>query len=191
MRSLESLLLRHERQQAWIFGKGPGLDRFDMSTAGQLRICINESIVKVPKPTYFFAHDELPIERVASNWPLSCRAILEESRAKLAARCGIPEELIFVYTKCEGDWSVLQWSAAQIAKHNVLLGLTGTVHSAVHFCRLIGVTDLEFVGMDGKGGYAASIGLAPPLGGGRHDLIRRHTQKMVMQLGFDARFEGA
>ena len=37
--------LQHDGQTAWIFGKGPGIDRFPMESAGPLRICINESVL--------------------------------------------------------------------------------------------------------------------------------------------------
>ena len=72
-----------------------------------------------------------------------------------------------------------------------LFGFTGTVHSALHFCRLIGVSKLRFVGMDGTGGYAPSIGLATPTGGGQHDLIRRDTIKIANRLGLAYRFVGS
>jgi hypothetical protein len=182
------LLRSHHGEEAWIFGKGPSIDAFDMREAGPLRICINESLLVVPSPKYFFAHDEVPIRRVADSWPEGCRAILQPERTAYALACGIPDSAIWAYSKSERDVDVLDWSAEQIAQTSCLLGLTGTVHSALHFCRLIGACAVVFVGMDGSGGYARSIGLSPPAGGGQHDRIRRDSIKVAERLGLEFHF---
>lgn len=191
MRTIAELLGRHANEEAWIFGKGPGLDAFDMASAGALRVCINESLLVVPDPTYFFAHDEGPIRRVAEHWPRTCRAILQPIRAEFAAVLGVPRDMIHTYTKLEREFSMLDWPASKIAQQASLLGLTGTVHSAIHFCRLIGATSLAFVGMDGTGGYAKSLGIPTPLGGGQHDVIRRDSITVAERLGLAHRFVAA
>ncbi len=188
MRTIAHLLGKHNGAEAWIFGKGPGLDKFDVNTAGPLRICINESLLIVPAARYFFAHDEAPIERVAAQWPKACHAILQPVRADYAAARGIPADEIFTYEKREGQLDVLDWPAEQIARAASLLGLTGTVHSALHFCRLIGACSVVFVGMDGGPAYARRLGLSPPPGGGQHDLIRRDSIKVAERLGLTYRF---
>jgi len=189
MQTITELLDVHKGEEAWIFGKGPSLDRFDFALAGALRICINESLAIVDSPTYFFAHDEGPIERVASNWPHRCRAILQPVRGDWAVRCGIPMSDVFTYEKRDRDVEVLDWPAAKIAQRARLIGLTGTVHSALHFCRLIGVSSVVFVGMDGRGGYARCVGLSAPVGGGRHDAIRRDSIMIAERLKLTYRFE--
>lgn len=183
MLTIAALLNQHQGAEAWVFGKGPSLDGFDMQTAGPLRICINESWLHVPQPAYFFAHDELPIRNVSNNWQQGCRAILQPVRAKFAENRGIPGNAIFTYEKREREWAVLDWTPEKIAAECCLLGLTGTVHSAIHFCRLIGVASLVFVGMDGRGGYAQCIGQSVPTGGGQHDRIRRDTEFIAQRLG--------
>ena len=188
MQSIAALLGKHLGEEAWIFGKGPSLDKFDMATAGPLRICINESALIVPEPRYFFGHDEPPIQRVAAQWPSACRAILQPVRARYDATRGIPTESIFTYEKREREVDVLDWSPEKIAREACLLGLTGTVHSALHFCRLIGVTVITFVGMDGGGGYALSIGHSAPPGGGQHDVIRRDSITIAKRLNLEYRF---
>src|SRR6185436_9976669 len=137
---------------------------------------------------FFFAHDEVPIKRVASNWPTDCVAILQPARADLAARCGVPRDLIFLYEKRQREPEILDWPPERIATESTLLGLTGTVHSALHFCRLIGVTSVVFVGMDGGGGYARCIAQDTPLGGGQHNVIRKDSIYIVKRLGMDFRF---
>jgi len=189
MQTIAELLNKHAGEEAWIFGKGPSLDGFDFGMAGPLRICINESLGHVPDPTYFFAHDEVPIQRAAAHWPTSCRAILQPVRGRLAARLGIPVELIFAYEKRERELDVLDWPPEQLALQSCLLGLTGTAHSAIHFGRLIGATSVVFVGMDGGGGYARCIGQPTPPGGGQHAVIRRDSVTIATRLGLRFRFE--
>lgn len=188
MRTIAELLNKHVDEEAWIFGKGPSLDGFDFARAGALRICINESLLIVPEATYFFAHDEVPIERVSGKWPAKCRAILEPRRGEWAMHCGISADSIFIYDKRECDLDVLNWSAEQIALKGCLLGLTGTAHSAIHFCRLIGAASICLVGMDGGGGYARSLNLTTPTGGGQHDLIRRDSIKVAARMALPLRF---
>ena len=189
MRTIAELLNKHQGEEAWIFGKGPSLDSFDFRSAGPLRICINESLLHVPDPTYFFAHDEIPIQNVASRWLAACSAILQPVRGQWAQKCGIPAETIYAYEKRDRELDILNWSAEQIARKGSLLGLTGTVHSALHFCRLIGTPSIVFVGMDGGLGYARCTGQATPLGGGQHDLIRRDSINIAGRLGLQFRFE--
>lgn len=150
MRAIAELLNKHVGEEAWIFGKGPSLDGFDFESAGNVRICINESLLIVPQAKYFFAHDEVPIQRVSAHWPSCCGAILEPKRCDWAKRCGIPDDLIYNYVKRERELEVLNWSAEQIAAKGCLLGLSGTAHSAIHFCRLLGVSGIALVGMDGE-----------------------------------------
>ena len=184
-KTVSTLANKHAGQSAWIFGKGPGLDLFDQSDAGTLRICINESLFRVDSPSYFFAHDEVPIERVSKRWPLGCLAILEPARGAFAASCGIPEDDIWVYQKVD-----LAGGPGHIVDRRspVLVGKTGTVHSAIDFCRLVGANEVVLVGFEGRGGYASSLGLDVPIGGGRHDIIRHDSEKLLQTLGLKYRF---
>jgi len=170
MKNLGTQLNKYQGQDAYIFGKGPSLDSFDFSLAGELRICINESLKIVTKPTYFFAHDEKPIKHVSEEWPDACFGILQEVRAKYACQCGIPEDQLLTYTLCHGNKSVLEKSPEEIARENILYGQLGTVHSALHFCNLLGVSKVFLVGFDGTARYADSFKHLPP--GWNHDKIR-------------------
>ena len=185
-KSLKSLKHRHQLETAWIFGKGPGLDQFDMSLVGPLRICINESLNLVDNPTFFFAHDEIPIRRVAANWNKECCAILEPERAKFAVDCGIPPQQIYSYLKrSRGDFDSLT-DVQEVVESNSLLGMTGTVHSAIHFCKLLGVKSVKLIGFEGRGGYASRLNV--PGGGGRHELIRNDSVRLLQMLGLDFEF---
>ena len=100
-RKVSELYNKHKSERAWIFGKGPSLDLYSREKIGSLRICINESLWQVDWPTYFFAHDELPIKRVAPDLPNGCTAILQHERAIFAVQCGVPPEQIRVYKKAK------------------------------------------------------------------------------------------
>ncbi|MDP7015073.1 MAG: hypothetical protein QGG36_04710 [Pirellulaceae bacterium] len=188
MQKIGALLDCHAGEPAWIFGKGPSLDAFPMNSAGPLRLCINESVRAVPSPTYFFAHDEGPIKNVADAWPAKCRAILQPVRAEYAKDCGIPEKLLYTYEKRFADNAVRDLDAEGIAKRSALYGNTGTVHCAIHFCRLIGVSRVVMVGFDGSGGYAKAIGL--PDGGAAHERIKSDSKSLLTALEFPFNFFG-
>ena len=184
--SIRRLLNAHAGEVAWLFGKGPSLDELPMATAGPLRIVINESLRAVPQPTYFFAHDEVPIANVATDWPKGCKAILQPVRAEFALECGLPATSLYVYTKCTDNNAVRDMSASEIAVHASLYGNSGTVHCAIHFCRLIGASRIVMVGFDGKGGYAAKVGL--PDGGAEHGRIRRDSISLMTTLDIPHQF---
>jgi len=186
MKSISETHNRHQGQTAWIFGKGPGLDDFNMDKAGPLRMCINESVLVVNQPTYFFAHDTSPIQRAIGNWQEGCNAILQPVRAQAAHNHGLPENSIYTYEKRQGDQSVLDWTSDQIAEYGVLYGQSGTVHSAIHFCKLIGATHVNMVGFDGNGGYAKCLELAA--GGSHHEKIRQDSIWMLEKLDLDFEF---
>lgn len=177
MQHIDALLDRHVGQTVWIFGKGPSLDEFQIADAGAVRICINESLRAVPCPMYFFAHDEGPIRNVAETWPKRCNAILQQPRAVFAEQCGIPTKGIYVYEKRYCNDVVRNMDASSIARHRSLYGNSGTVHCAIHFCRLIGAAKIVMVGFDGTGGYARNIRL--PDGGAEHDRIRRDSVSLL------------
>jgi len=186
METIRHFLGIHKKETAWIFGKGPGIDRFDMSKAGSLRICINESTLVVHEPRYFFAHDEKPILRVSKKWNPSCVAILQPIRGKYAVRCGIPEDCIYTYDIWARDPKALTLSPEVIANKAHLYAKHGTVTSALHFCYMAGVTRVNLVGFEGKGGYAPSLGLRDD--GGHHDEIHEEMVHMMNCLKMDYSF---
>jgi hypothetical protein len=188
MQRIDVFLGRHLNQPVWIFGKGPSLDHFSFNEVGQARICINESLRAVPDPMYFFSHDEGPIRNVAEEWPLGCRAILEQPRAIYAESRGIPSDWTFVYEKRLCDNKVRDMDAHGIAKHVSLYGNSGTVHCAIHFCRLIGASKITMVGFDGTSGYAKKVNL--PDGGAEHDRIRRDSVSLLNAIGIPFEFFG-
>jgi SAM-dependent methyltransferase len=64
----------------------------------------------------------------------------------------------------------------------------GTVHSAIHFCLLLGIKSIKMIGFDGTGGYAPCLEQDVPLGGGRHGLIRSDSKRLFKLLDLDGEF---
>lgn len=188
MESIAKLWEVHAQQRVFIFGKGPSLDAFDFSQNNGVRMCVNESLKSVNNCDYFFAHDEKPIQNVAADWPKDCKAILEHPRAELARECGISEEAIYTYTKVRGDNAVRDLNADGIARQAKLYGNSGTVHCAIHFCRLIGAAHVTLVGFDGAGGYAESLQLPP--GGAQHERIRQDAIALLKAMKLPYAFFG-
>jgi len=65
----------HKGEQAWLFGKGPSLDAFDMGDAGELRATVNHACYAVPAPVYCFSHFE---DRQDIQPPEGCEYITGE-----------------------------------------------------------------------------------------------------------------
>ncbi len=177
-----------QADQVWIFGKGPSLETHDKSQVGRIKVCINESVQLVENPTFFFAHDETPIKNVANDFPENCVAILEPSRAEFAVQCGIPAEQIAIYDKHDLVGEIGKHQSLELIQSGKLIGKTGTVHSAIHFCQCLDAKTIKLVGFEGQGDYAASLNMEVPLGGGRHDLIRKDSERILRWLGFDFEF---
>ena len=119
-------------------------------------------------------------------WPSGCCAVLQGVRAELACSLGLAPESICTYEKALQDKAVRDASAEEIAASGKLFGDSGTVHGALHFCRLVGVSEVILVGFDGGGGYARC--LAMPDGGAAHDQIRQDCIALLQALGMRHRF---
>lgn len=187
-KTIGELAYKHRGETAWLFGKGPSLDHFDLSQAGPLRICINESALIVDDPTFFFAHDETPIKNVSGEFSHDCVAVLEISRARLAEKLGIPKNNIYLYQKEPILFFDSLASINEIAASSSLVGANGTAHSAIHFCKLIGVKCVKLIGFEGEGPYAPSLNMEVPLGGGRHAQIRSESICLLEMAGLEFEF---
>ena len=83
----------------------------------------------------------------------------------------------YLFYKDRSSW---KFTPLEIAKHAKLYGMLGTVHSAIHFCRLTSVSRAVLVGFDGTKGYAKKLGVAD--GGWNHEKIRAHSIEMLKAL---------
>lgn len=151
--SLSSLLNCHKGETAWVFGKGPSFDSYDDSKVGSLRLCINHTVLFVRNPMYFFAGDSGIVKEISV--PLGCKAVLEPAKAVLARLKGCRD--IVVFNKGQDERRLLFYSAEEIASFGKLFGKYGTVHMCLHFCKLIGASFVELIGIDGGSGYTKKV----------------------------------
>lgn len=151
-RELRDFLNLHAGETAWLFGKGPSLDRFDMALAGPLRVAINDVVRYVPGCRYGFANDS--VERWAEFYQPG-QVLFQPLRVLHDIHAGKPP------LACERVWFAddwdddrLVWPIERVAEH----GLTvrrGTLGSAGQLLRLMGVAKVVCVGIDGGGQHAA------------------------------------
>lgn len=57
------------QREVWLAGKGPGIDTYDWSQAGECRVCVNESVYLVPSPTHAIALDYGVQEKYMQSLP--------------------------------------------------------------------------------------------------------------------------
>lgn len=150
---LADFLGMHAGETAWMFGKGPSLDAFDMAEAGPLRCAINDVVKVVPACTYCFARD--PVARWAHHYrpehvlfqPAAINNDIHAIKSKL------PCERIW-FADERNDWRErLAWPAERMAAEGIAV-LAGTLGSAEQILRIMGVGRILCVGIDGGGQHA-------------------------------------
>ncbi|MEX0937227.1 MAG: hypothetical protein WDZ59_05150 [Pirellulales bacterium] len=189
MKWIDSLLGVHRNESAWIFGTRSNLDQFDISRTGPLRICIDEAVLFVPGPSYFFSRDNLAIVRAADKWPSNCRAVLEPDRAALAAANGVPDAKIYRYLN-RTQREILDWNPPRISEENSLYGQSGSVDSAIHFCRMIGVAAITLVGCGSEAAPPSGSTSVTPPGGAQRGGMSRQAEVLLERLAIPYRFAG-
>lgn len=143
----------HRGETAWIFGKGPTLDRFDMASAGPIRCALNDVVRYVPEVMYCFACDGIgpwahlygpkdilfqpqrTVERHdmrnPETWPCELVPFVDMPGVDLAGR-----------------------SVADLVSGGLAIR-RGTIGSAIQVLHIMGITKIVCVGIDGGGGRAA------------------------------------
>jgi hypothetical protein len=144
--SLQDFLGRHEGQTAYLFGKGPSLDAFDMAKAGAIRCAVNDVIGHVPGCVYGFANDSVEAwkhlyqehqvlfhpNRTNSDWFTggslpSCRVCLFDD---------------------DHDDNRLFLSREALAEFGLAIR-SGTIGSAIQIFHIMGIKRVVCVGIDG------------------------------------------
>lgn len=143
----------YEGKTAWIFGKGPSLEMFKYLNIPKddIRIAINEAC-NVVDVDFVFAHEK---ETLPLIWENACHFVLEYK-----FKNDIPEkesDYVVFYNKYQvGNDGVydylIGWDKQRMADSEMLIGITGTVHSAVHFCHYTGIKRIILVGFDYEAG---------------------------------------
>jgi hypothetical protein len=153
-RRLVDFLGKHRGETAWMFGKGPSLDGFDMALAGPLRCAINDVVKVVPGCVYCFARD--PVAAWAHHYRpehvlFQPAAIQGDIHARKA---DVPCERIWFADERDGWPERLAWPAERMAEEGLAV-LAGTLCSAEQILRIMGVARIMCVGIDGGGQHAS------------------------------------
>jgi hypothetical protein len=149
---LSEFVDRHRGETAWVFGKGPSLDLFDMSKAGPLRCCINDVITRVPKCLYAFANDRIndwielyneshilftPIRTIGDSF---LRSMLPDKTKTV------------IYEDKAGNH--LLYNGKETLAHCLAIR-RGTLGSVVQILYIMGVKKIVAVGIDGGNTHAS------------------------------------
>lgn len=152
-RTLTDFLNIHRGETAWMFGKGPSLDSFDMSQAGPLRCAINDVVKEVPGCRYCFANDSVAAwEHVYEPGHVlftPARTINDGFQRPVVPEK--PETIVFADIHHDDR---LSWSREMLAEHGLTIR-RGTLGSALQILHIMGIAEIICVGIDGGGKHAA------------------------------------
>jgi hypothetical protein len=190
VRTLSDFLNVHSGETAWLFGKGPSLDRFDVHTAGRLRCAINDVVLYVPDCTYCFANDGISLwydlYRSEEHILFQPRRILTEiTHQAPAPAC---ERIIF---DDAGPSLQGRETPARLLRHG-LATLHGTAGSALQILCIMGVRHIICVGFDGGSARADRPWRVPlkPTAAQDYADIRRDFIHAAATLGVSIEFYG-
>jgi hypothetical protein len=180
---------KYHGQHAWIFGKGPSLDTFDQTLVDGPAFCVNESVLGVDAPDFFFALDGRPIDGVTKyGWPFACHAVLTENMVPHARNAGVPADRIIVGQRIDDYRRCVK----SVRPPGCIHASDGTIATALDFAYWVGCPRATFVGCEGTGDYAKAAKAEYPanqpyLYAGFHE----HLLKMAAEYGMEVEFHGA
>lgn len=150
--SLTPFLNRHAGETAWLFGKGPGLDHFDLNTAGPLRAAINDVAAHIPGCRYAFANDGV------RDWCDAYRpemVLFQPRRALDQWDSTLDDRVACSVVPYRDDWEddLLQGDRETLA--DCLAVRRGTLGSALQVLHIMGVSRVVAVGIDGGNAHAS------------------------------------
>lgn len=189
-RTLLDFLHKHDGQTAWIFGKGPSLDRFDMDSAGPLRCAINDVVQAVPGCVYCFASDSV---RAWKHLYREQDILFQPDRALqdsfvppgsvVCERVGYPDDY---------DDERIFLPRAELARGLAIR--RGTLNSALQILHIMGVSRVVAVGIDGGQSHAGSQTWFTRLRNEHfrdYNSIRNQFILGARHMGIDLEFSGA
>jgi len=149
--SLTPFLNKHAGQTAWLFGKGPGLNHFDISSAGPLRVAINDVAATIPGCLYAFSNDGVEKWRdVYARGTVLFQPLraLEfwDSTVPGAVACPV------VTYRDDSEDNRLHQPREELAECLVIR--RGTLGSALQVLHIMGVSQIIAVGIDGGNAHA-------------------------------------
>lgn len=188
-RTLRDFVGLHRGETAWLFGKGPSLDRFDLSSAGSLRCAVNDVVRYVPGVKYCFANDGvLPWVDLYDSAHVLFQPARTLDDASMANPSSFPCEL--VRFENVADTRI----AGRTVDDLIARGLAmrhGTIGSAVQILHIMGVSKIVCVGIDGGGGHAKQDLRSEPSPDCIYTEIRSRFISAATMLGIEIEFAGA
>lgn len=190
-RTLQDFVGCHSGETAWLFGKGPTLDKFEMSDAGPLRCAVNDAVRYVPQVKYCFACDGVaPWVDLYQPGHILFQPIRTIRDPKMANPGSWPCQLV------EFDDIADRRLAGRTVDSLVSGGLAirrGTIGSAIQVLHVMGVSKIVCIGIDGGGSRASRdwrTGLRPDA---MHDYnaIRDSFISAAAVLGIELEFFGS
>lgn len=143
----------HHRETAWLFGKGPTLDRFDMASAGQIRCAVNDVVRYVPEAKYCFACDGVgPWAHLYQPAHVLFQPRRTFDRHDMRNPESFPCEVV-PFVDMPGT-DLAGRSAADLVSGGLAIR-RGTIGSAIQILHIMGISKIVCVGIDGGGGRAA------------------------------------
>jgi hypothetical protein len=151
---LADYLGKHDGETAWIFGKGPSLDKFDFKEAGNLRLVINDVVSRVPEATYCFANDPVTnwIDLYQPDHVLFYPTGHRNNDINLYD-AAMPDCHLVPYDDKYPDEIELVRKPQEMAQ--CLKVLPGTLGSVVQIAYVMGIRKVVAVGIDGGSSHAS------------------------------------
>jgi hypothetical protein len=148
---LKDFLNRHAGETAWVFGKGPTLNSFDMRQAGPLRCAVNDVVARVPDCTYAFANDSVAAWQDVYE-PHHTLFTPRRTLKDWFLQPVVPACNVVVFDDCYNDGLIPDAPPEQLAESLAIR--RGTLGSLVQILWIMGVRDIITVGIDGGQAHA-------------------------------------
>lgn len=156
--TLNNFVNKHSGQTAWILGKGQSLELLPKMTfeKSEIIVCINESFLALSKfddnikVDYVFGH---PIEAVIANKDKYLYVVEDRYLNKIEDKSNL-----LVFHKIDTNSieqakpHIVDRSRSEVAESNSLIGITGSIHHAVHFLWLCGINRINLIGVNPESG---------------------------------------
>lgn len=187
--TLADFLNIHSGQEAWLFGKGPSLSKFDFSDAGEIRCAINDLCGIVPGARYCFANDGVG---AWADLYQPGQILFQTHRCQNefdALAANLPCKVV-VYPD-EPNQGRLLLSRQELAESLAIR--RGTLGSAIQILYIMGISTIHLVGIDGGGQHAPGFSFRTRLRNDHardYNAIRDGAIDAATMLGVRLKFHG-
>ena len=149
----------HQGRPAVVFGKGPSLDLRPPAPPGAITIGVNNVGEYVPV-MYSLACDGLPVKPTGKIAHFSGVPASPQSKEGRQTPFVIHQGAIwFLHVPDPNrEYPATRFTRSQVATTRYLTAASSSAQPAIHLAWYMGCTSLMLIGVDGKGGYAKTIG---------------------------------